>query len=106
MVQNELIHILNADLDTELSQPKSEEVLLQRLSEFINELIQNNFHRLMLILYKVDISENKLKKSLQANVGQDAASIIAKLIVEREIEKMNSRNSFNGGDDNSNEEKW
>ena|SRR5437868_3454487 len=106
MVQNELIHILNADLDTELSQAKSEEVLLQRLSEFINELIQNNFHRLMLILYKVDISENKLKKSLQTNVGQDAASIIAKLIVEREIEKMNSRNSFSSGNDNSNEEKW
>ena len=106
MVQNELIHILNADLDTELSQAKSEEVLLQRLSEFISELIQNNFHRLMLILYKVDISENKLKKSLQANADQDAALIIAKLIVEREIEKMNSRNSFGSGNDNSNEEKW
>jgi hypothetical protein len=106
MVKNELIQILNEDLDTELFQAKSEEALLQRLSEFINELIQNNFHRLMLILYKVDISENKLKTSLQDNVGQDAASVIAKLIVEREIEKMNSRNSFSSHNDNSNEERW
>ena len=106
MVKNELIQILNADLDTELFQAKSEEALLQRLSELIDELIQNNFHRLMLILYKVDISENKLRTSLQANVGEDAALVIAKLIIEREIEKMNSRNLFRSRDDNSNEEKW
>ncbi len=51
MVQTELIHILNTELNTELPQVISEENLLQRLSEFINHLIQTNFQQLVLILY-------------------------------------------------------
>ena len=106
MVQNELIHILNTELDTELPQIISEENLLQKLSEFINHLIQTNFQKLVLILYKVDVSENKLKQLLQTESGEDAATIIARLIIEREIQKINSRNLFSHKNDICDEEKW
>ena len=106
MVQNELIHILNIELNTELPQVISEENLLQRLSEFINHLIQTNFQKLVLILYRVDISENKLKQLLQTESGEDAATIIARLIIEREIQKINSRNLFSHKNDICDEEKW
>ena len=89
---NELIHIINEELNTELPQNTSEEDLLQKLSEFINHLIQTNFQKLVLILYRVDVSENKLKQLLQAESGEDAATIIARLIIARQIEKINSRN--------------
>ena len=106
MVQNELIHILNTELNTELPQIISEENLLQRLSEFTNHLIRTNFQKLVLILYKVDVSENKLKQLLQTESGEDAATIIARLIIEREIQKINSRNLFSHKNDICDEEKW
>ena len=106
MVQNELIYILNTELNTELPQIISEENLLQKLSEFINHLIQTNFQKLVLILYKVDVSENKLKQLLQTESGEDAATIIARLIIEREIQKINSRNLFSHKNDICDEEKW
>ena len=106
MVQNELIHILNTELDTELPQIISEENLLQRLSEFVKHLIQINFQKLVLILYRVDVSEKKLKQLLASESGEDAATIIASLIIEREIQKINSRNLFSHKNDICDEEKW
>ena len=106
MVQNELIHILNTELNSELPQVITEENLLQRLSEFIDHLIQTNFQQLVLILYKVDVSENKLKQLLQQASGDNAATIIARLIIEREIEKIKSRNLFRHKNDICDQEKW
>ena len=104
--QTELIHILNTELNAELPQDISEENLLQRLSEFINHLIQTNFQQLVLILYRVDVSENKLKQLLQKDSDEDAAVIISKLIIEREIQKINSRSLFRHKNDICDEEKW
>src|SRR5215211_73224 len=106
MVQNELIDILNTELNSELPQVITEENLLQRLSEFIDHLIQTNFQQLVLILYKVDVSENKLKQLLQQASGDNAATIIARLIIEREIEKIKSRNLFSHKNDICDEEEW
>ena len=106
MVQTELIHILNTELNTELPQVISEENLLQRLSEYINHLIQTNFQQLLLILYRVDVSEKKLKQLLQQDSGEDAATIITKLIIEREIQKIKSRNLYSYKNDICDEEKW
>ena len=105
-MQNELIHIINEELNTELPQNTSEEDLLQKLSEFINHLIQTNFQKLVLILYRVDVSENKLKQLLQAESGEDAATIIARLIIAREVEKVNSRNLFIYKNDICDEDNW
>ena len=59
------------------------------------------------ILYRIDVNERKLKYLLQENVGEDAAFIIADLIIERQIEKIKSRQQFSRRDDNiSEEEKW
>ncbi|MEP6595252.1 MAG: hypothetical protein ABJA71_04860 [Ginsengibacter sp.] len=106
MVQTELIHILNIELNTELPQAISEENLVQRLSEFISHLIQTNFQRLLLILYRVDVSEKKIKQLLQKDSSEDAAIIIAKLIIEREAQKIYSRNLFSHKNDICDEEKW
>jgi hypothetical protein len=45
---------------------------------------------------------------LQENVGEDAAVIIADLIIERQMEKIKSRKEYTRQDDDivSDEEKW
>ena len=50
----------------------TEEQLLNVLSVEINRLINQDFSRLIAILYRIDISELKLKKLLAENKGSDA----------------------------------
>jgi hypothetical protein len=94
MVENELIQILNKQIDTDFAEEISMQALQEKLTQQINDLILNNFQRLVAILYKVDVDENKLKRILKENSGNDAAGIIAHLIIEREVQKMETRKQF------------
>ena len=79
----------------------------QILAERINEFINNDFQRLVSILYRMDVSETKLKQLLTNNPGADAGMIIADLMIERQGEKIRSREQFSKRDENiSDEEKW
>jgi hypothetical protein len=40
------------------------------------------------------VDENKLKRILKEDAGKDAADIIARLIIEREIQKIETRKQF------------
>ncbi len=106
MVENTLIHILNRQLNTDFPEVISEEQLLQRLSFFINDLIQNDIQNLVTILYKVDVNENKLKQLLLENAGEDTALIIAALIIERQLQKIETRKQFSSKSENEVDEKW
>jgi hypothetical protein len=91
MVQKELIQILSKQMDTDFAGQNSMQELQEKLTAMINDLIQNNFQRLVAILYKVDVDETKLKRILKGNFGNDAAEIIAQLIIERELQKIETR---------------
>lgn len=81
--------------------------LLNELSSYINELILTDFSKLVQILYRLDIPENKLKQLLADNAGKDAGKIIAEMIIERQIQKIKSRQQFHQRDKNiSEDEKW
>jgi len=72
----------------------------------INDLILRDFSRLIQILYRVDVSEQKLKDLLKQYPNTTAGSIIAPLIIERQEKKIESRNSFGKHQRGSNEERW
>ncbi|MEO6583506.1 MAG: hypothetical protein ABIO05_04240 [Ferruginibacter sp.] len=72
----------------------------------INHLIVNDFDKLIQILYRIDVSEAKLKNMLIENATEDAAKIITQLIIERQKEKIESRNRYRGNTDFSEAEKW
>ena len=98
---------LQKELSLELYDQLNERELQLRVQEKVNELIEHDFGKLVNILYRVDVSEQKLKQLLQSNAGQDAAAIIAALIIERQMEKIKSRRDtrhFNNPDDT--EDKW
>ena len=98
---------LQKELSLELYDQLNERELQLRVQEKVNELIEHDFGKLVNILYRVDVSEQKLKQLLQSNAGQDAAAIIAALIIERQTEKIKSRRDtrhFNNPDDT--EDKW
>lgn len=86
--------LLNEELGTELPENSSLEKLRLSLAEWINGLLQHDFQRLISILYRVDVNEDKLKFFLREKVGEDAAQIMSDLIIEREIQKWESRKAY------------
>lgn len=102
-----LITAINSSLDIELPENISAEVLKKKLSRHINDLIQFDFQKLVVGLYRIDVSEKKLKLLLKENPGTDAGKIIADLIIERQLQKIKSREQFNQRDNNiKDEDKW
>ena len=105
---NKIITGIKDSLDIELKENISLEELTSVLAEHIHYLIGSNFNRLLNILYRIDISEKKLKQLLDENQTQDAGMIIAQLIIKRQIQKAESREKFRKeGENNIDEnEKW
>ena len=62
---------------------------------FINDCIQNDFNKLVQLLYRIDVSEEKLKTILQSNPNEDAANLITAVIIERLAATKAVRESFN-----------
>jgi hypothetical protein len=65
------------------------------LEATINELIKNDFSRLVQILYRIDVSEAKLKYILQTHPNEDAGKLIAQVILERLAATKKAREGFN-----------
>ena len=61
------------------------------LANYLNDLILNDFEKLIFILYKVDVDEKRLRNILTTNLQTDAGELLARLVVERQIQKINSR---------------
>lgn len=80
--------------------------LLQYLTCRVNDLLKDDFAALIQLLYRMDISEEKLRYLLVMNKGDMAGEIIAKLMIERQVQKIESRRLFKKNDDITEEEKW
>jgi hypothetical protein len=65
------------------------------LEQAINELIKNDFTKLVQILYRIDVSEAKLKNILNAHPNEDAGKLIAQVMLERLAATKKARESFN-----------
>ena len=59
----------------------------------VNQLIQNDFNKLITILYRIDIDEQKLKTALFENPAPPAETI-ANLIIERQLQKIKFRKLY------------
>jgi hypothetical protein len=77
-----------------LPENASEEVLADILAQRINQLISNDFSRLLTLLYRIDIDETQLRRLLREHADQDAGLIIAKLILTRQREKAATREAL------------
>lgn len=82
----------NLEVSAENLNEKSYETQFEMLTQFIDHLIQTDFNRLLSILYRVDISEEKLKSKLAESRDQQFSSqIISQMLIDREVEKIASR---------------
>ena len=100
------VELILAEINTDLSVQKRQS-LKTKLAVYLNDLLLHNFQLLVQLLYRIDVSEQKLKQLLQNNKDTDAAAIIADLIIQRQLEKQKLREQFKSDntDDNA-DEKW
>jgi hypothetical protein len=99
-----LIDELNQDLQLDPGKKISLDQVRAILTGRVDDLINTNFSGLVNLLYKIDIDETKLKKLLAEN--EDAPAIIAELIIERQLQKINSRTRFSNPGPVADDEKW
>lgn len=92
MIHSQTLEIIqkNFDLKTETS----EENILQALTQVIQYYLDNNFERLIQIMYRLDISESKFREVMAQATPQTIAENIAKLVLKREEEKYLMRQKY------------
>jgi hypothetical protein len=98
--------VINLHFDLGLQPETNADIVLKVLAEKINWLILNDFGHLVQLLYRLDISEQKLKLLLQQNPDLPAGQLIAEMIVERMEKATKSRQEFSHEEDIAEEDRW
>jgi len=91
---------------TNLIDEKSKEKIREELIHLVNELINKDFHALVQLLYRIDVNEKKIRLYLNENSDKDSASVLADLIIKRQIQKIESRKQFHKKNNEDDEGKW
>ena len=102
MAEDEKYIILN-DLISKDFQLDEEEALIsggedidlntlhKKLSILIAYLLENDMHRLLNAMYRLDVNEVKFHEAMQGESKQEVAIRVADLIIEREMQKVKTR---------------
>ena len=93
-------------MESESNLLKLEELSFEQMAAFINQLIDKDFSRLVQLLYRLDVSEAKLKTVLLENPTGNAGDMIAQLILERIKQREDARKQFKQEEDIPEEDKW
>lgn len=80
-------------LDIENSSTFSYEQAFLKVKRVVEDLLSRDFNTLLNTLYRIDVSEVKLKRVL-AEGHEDLASIITEMILKRELQKVETRRKY------------
>lgn len=80
--------------DFEVEELGSEALLRARLIEAFAYLLDHNISKMMNILYRADVNEEKLKTLLISNSDLPSAEVIADAYISRQKEKIETRKKY------------
>ena len=81
-----LIKIISKDFD--INENLSENQLREVLVDAFAYLVDNDFPKLIQILYKADVDQYKLKELLETVEGKSSAEVIADAYITRQLAKI------------------
>lgn len=94
----DVINELKADLEKyvpgDLQKANGEEELLQKLAAHVQYLIDHQLEHLYQLLYRIDVSETKVKNIVATLPYAEHARALAEAILERQKQKIESRKKF------------
>src|SRR6476469_6663360 len=83
-----------------------EDARFLQLAASLNEAILHNLDGVIRLLYRVDVFEKKVRAAL-AQTTEDAGTVLARLLLDREKEKAASRARYRKPDEDiPEEERW
>jgi hypothetical protein len=92
--------LINKDLDTQEEgmiipggHPELN-YLHEQLTLVIEHLLQHNFEKLCNAMYRLDVSERKFHEVLTGSDASDVGSKLADLVIEREMQKVKTRELY------------
>lgn len=80
--------------DFEVDDISTESLLRERLIEAFAYLLDNDISKMMNILYRTDVDEEKLKRLLISNTDLPSAAVIADAYISRQKEKVETRKKY------------
>jgi hypothetical protein len=83
--------------DFELSQAEefaTFQALQEKIAAEVSYLLRNNPERLLNLMYRLDIDENKFRFIIQNGLEANIAQQLAELVLEREMQKVYWRNKY------------
>lgn len=102
----ETILQLSADAGLQTIPEVTYEQLEAALAEKLEYLISTDFQQFVLLLYKVDVAEGKVRLILESDLTPAVYRKIAALLIDRQQEKIVSRKTYSQPPPNDGEEKW
>jgi hypothetical protein len=89
-----LLYDLNTAYGLDLQETPTMDALEALLAEKINDMINKDFNALVQLLYRIDVNEAKLRGVLRDNQASDSGRLIARLILERQWQKILTRREY------------
>lgn len=72
----------------------SMEDLRRVLRSRIKELLQDDFHALVQLMYRLDIDENRFHSAMSAPGSDERVNTLTDLIIERELQRIEFRRKY------------
>lgn len=77
------------------------EELFEQIQPHIKKLIDTNHSKFMGILYRIDVSDEQIKKAVNENTSEPFSEIITDLIIKRELQKVVIRQHYKNASSDS-----
>ncbi len=68
--------------------------LFSQINEHVAYMLSQDYHRLVLLLYQIDLSEKDILKNELKYPNMDKHQLLSELIIQRELKKVLIRNYF------------
>lgn len=94
-LNEELTELLHTDVDAGLTDPEADyRQLIEIMSRRIEELLSGQFETLMSMMYRLDIDETSIRQALDPANPENPASSLARLIVDRQKQRMATKRKY------------
>jgi len=70
------------------------EELFDQIQPHMDKLINSNQQKFLGVLYRIDVSEEQMKKAVQDNLSEPFSYIITDLVIKRELQKVVIRKQY------------
>lgn len=94
LAKYEALQTIAQQLELILPENTSLKKQFELLTQRIDQLITADFNKLLRVLYRIDVYEEKIRKALAHTSDVPSAQVISYLLIERELEKVKWRNLY------------